>query len=303
MAHRLDESLLWKYVEDENILGAEVMIIAGANVDSKIKEDDSTPLILAAKRTNLKMMKMLIRRGASLDALDANKKTTIHWACEKQHFDGVKLLLSHGSPSDLRDCCGYTPMMYAVAENQYDIVRYMLLKGVCMKYGLDGYEDTELTTASQTGDINMVRLLLKSLDSSIDRSFDLNTALSANIISDCKGDEVVKILLEYGADPNCIIAGLKQPIYLAITKEKSDVCDQLIKNRANLNISDEGGYTPLMTAVIYENKVVINQLISAGANILMVNTKTKESVINLAKRMRNQEIVDILNHAMSSRSS
>lgn len=119
-------------------------------MDAKTKADDSTPLILAAKKTNLEMMKMLIRRGASLDALDANKKTAIHWACEKQHFDGVKLLLSRGSPSDLRDSTGYTPMMYAVAENQYDIVRYMLLKGVCMKYGLDGYEDTELTTASQT---------------------------------------------------------------------------------------------------------------------------------------------------------
>lgn len=110
----------------------------------------------------------------------------------------------------------------------------------------------------------MIRLLLKSWDSSIDRSVDLNTALSANIISDCEGGEVVKTLLEYGADPNCIIEDLKQPIYLAITMGKSDVCDILIKNRANLNISDENGYTPLMTAIMYENKVVINQLISAG---------------------------------------
>ncbi|KAM3179748.1 hypothetical protein ACTXT7_000031 [Hymenolepis weldensis] len=264
MAHGHDESLLWKYVDDENILGAEVMIIAGGNVDAKIKADGSTPLILAAKRTNLEMMKMLIRRGASLDALDVNKKTAIHWACEKQHFDGVKLLLSRGSPTDLRDCDGYTPMMYAVAENQCDIVRYMLLKGVCMKYGLDGYEDTELTTATQVGNINMIRLLLKSWDSSIDRSIDINTALSANIISDCESAEIVKILLEYGADPNFVIEDLKPPIYLAITMGKSDVCDLLIKNRANLNISDESGYTPLMTAVIYENKAIINQLISAG---------------------------------------
>lgn len=31
MARGLDESLLWKYVDDENTLGAEVMIIAGVS--------------------------------------------------------------------------------------------------------------------------------------------------------------------------------------------------------------------------------------------------------------------------------
>lgn len=107
--------------------------------------------------------------------------------------------------------------------------------------------------------------------------------------------EAVKLLLEYGADPNyeyegftpLIVAadegyneilitlieagadvnqtGWSTPLIRAIVSGHTDIVEELIKHGADVNLMPTDGYSPLNEAEYYGNTEIINLLIQAGA--------------------------------------
>ncbi|KAJ5076860.1 serine/threonine-protein kinase sty13 [Anaeramoeba ignava] len=61
------------------------------------------------------------------------------------------------------------------------------------------------------------------------------------------------------------------PIYLALQKNKKEIVRYLVENGANLNIIDNNGLTPLMIAVDSESHDMVEFLLSYGANVDAVN--------------------------------
>ena len=51
------------------------------------------------------------------------KKTALHWAIRRNHFEIVKLLLEYGADIDARDSKGQTPLIYAAKLGDKEYVK------------------------------------------------------------------------------------------------------------------------------------------------------------------------------------
>lgn len=82
-----------------------------------IKDTLRTPLHLAAKdarrpKKSVRIAKLLIEHGASVDKIDFKKRTALHYACRQGKQAMVFLLLSHGAKADIKDNDDKAPVDY-----------------------------------------------------------------------------------------------------------------------------------------------------------------------------------------------
>ena len=67
----------------------------GANVNVKHKAN-KTPLHLAAELGNIQMVRLLLKAGAKVNALDSDQGTPLDWAVGTLHNDTAALLRKNG---------------------------------------------------------------------------------------------------------------------------------------------------------------------------------------------------------------
>ncbi|CAF3922058.1 unnamed protein product, partial [Rotaria sordida] len=89
-----------------------------------------------------------------------------------------------------------------------------------------------------------------------------------------KDIENLKALLNEGADVNSTDYDLRSPLHLAACVGKLELCSMLVKNfRANVNLVDEFGGTPLYDAFCHGNFHLIPFLYTWGARMPLSKTK------------------------------
>jgi ankyrin repeat protein len=148
---------------------AAVLIENGANVNLK-NESGSTALMIAVSNGMLDFVKLLIKHGADVNALDVESNSSLHIACNTMidNFEIVKMLIESGAKVNSRDKEGRTPLMIASLGDFCEggecypsnkrIIRLLL------KYGADlNIKDNNNETALDyaKGQINIINLLKK----------------------------------------------------------------------------------------------------------------------------------------------
>lgn len=81
------------------------------------------------------------------------------------------------------------------------------------------------------------------------------------------GPQVVRMLIEAGADPNARSPGDETPLHWAASSDDSDVADALIEGGADVDAPDGSIGTPLGNAVGYGCWHVARLLVSRGARV------------------------------------
>ena len=139
-------------------------------------------------------------------------------------------------------------------------------------FELQPYSD--LYNAVIDNDIKRVREIIKKTNIDLDRVYiDRYTAL---ITASYHGqDEIVKMLLEYGADVDkCVGKDRNNALGYAILEQHLSTIKLLVEAGANLEIHiGSGSITPLMYAVRKESVELVKYLLEKGAN---PNAQTKE---------------------------
>jgi len=117
-------------------MGNEGMVTAmlKAQTDVNVKCDKSwltgqTPLHLAAGQGHLKIMRMLMDKGASVYARDGMGNTALHEAAVHGATEAAALLLQHGAEIDATQNEGYTPLFWAILSGEMKAVRLLATKG------------------------------------------------------------------------------------------------------------------------------------------------------------------------------
>jgi len=94
---------------------------------------------------------------------------------------------------------------------------------------------------------------------------------------------IVKILLENGADPNAVISPPTDPaqtytaLHTAAQESNNEIIALLIKSGANVNVATGYGETPLISAALYGNESTVNVLLKHGADKEMVTNDRKNA--------------------------
>ena len=79
--------------------------------------------------------------------------------------------------------------------------------------------------------------------------------------------EIVKTLLDAGADPALLDKELRTPLYLAAEKGHVDVCQMFIKNdKVDINAASKSGKSPLYAAAERGHVQTVRFLLENGAN-------------------------------------
>jgi ankyrin repeat protein len=259
--------------------------VTSANVDERGGRA-STPLMHAAAFGNLETMKLLIAKGADVNARNDANATALLWCARDP--EKARLLIENGADVNVQSRQGRTPLIVAALRHgNAAIVRLLLDKGADPKLKTR-LGTTALHSAASAGDAQSIRLLL-SKGASVNAGDVLGrTPLFAASSTGQPG--AVEALIDAGADVNAtrqrpapgslpLTTNMKRnglpnavevsPLHNAAAFGPVESVQRLLKAGAKVNAADSRGLTPLAFAVASETPSVeiVRALLHAGASV------------------------------------
>jgi ankyrin repeat protein len=153
-----------------------------------------TPLIEAVALGSVEDVERLARSGVSLEETDWWSRTAWLVALLAGDLAKAQLLRDLGANVNARGRCGIPPLSYAVQGHHPEVVRWLLGIGQDVDQ-TNEFDATPLMEAVDCGDVECVDLLLAS-------GADVEHETRAgSVLGDARTKEIVKRLLDAGADP------------------------------------------------------------------------------------------------------
>ncbi|KAL5359318.1 hypothetical protein BJX96DRAFT_183666 [Aspergillus floccosus] len=279
-----------------------VKLLLEEDADPNIRTSDDidygqTPLHYAVGNGHQEVVKLLLDKGADPNIKTGDNinfgQTPLHYAVGNGHQEAVKLLLDKGADPNVEDSSLYsqTPLHYAAKNGHQEVVKFHC-------------SQTPLDYAAENGDQEVVKLLLDKgadpnvEDSSIYRQTPLHYAarnghqktplhyaaengdqeVNCSLYSqtplhyaaDNGHQEVVKLLLDKGADPN--------------TKNSSNGHQEVVK------LLLDKGATPLDYAAVNGHQKIVNLLLEKGADLNIMDSRCSQTPLHHAARNGHQEV-------------
>ena len=115
------------YDGDDNII--QLLLNYGADMDERVCVYKYTCLHVACWTNEIKVIKLLLDKGANINIRDVDGNTPIISACGYGSIDIAKLLLEHGANINDKNNEGYTPLIYShqycVTERKNNIINFL----------------------------------------------------------------------------------------------------------------------------------------------------------------------------------
>lgn len=139
-------------------------------------------------------------------------------------------------------------------EGNLELVKLLISKGATIETVEEEFERTTFQCACTNGNVDLVKYFLDGIE--VPKQ-DLSAGM--NYVDDPK---IAQILIDYGADVNEPYNGLyhiNNPVDLEFTQ-----C--LVNNKADINVIDSSGYSPLTYAILTRSNDHINFFLEKGTN-------------------------------------
>lgn len=188
----------------------------------------------AAKRGDVAAIRALFDKGANIDARDAAGATALLVATRNNQVEAARALIEAGADVNAKDGIQDSPYLYAGARGHNEILEMTLRHGADLK-STNRYGGTALIPAAERGLADTVRILVDA---------------GVNV------DHVNN--LQWTALIEAIILGNGGPRH-------TEVVRLLVAARADVNIPDGHGVTPLQHARRLGFKAIEDILLRAGA--------------------------------------
>jgi ankyrin repeat protein len=261
----------------------QVLLEAGAN-PSLASPDAETPLMAASRAGRTEAVHLLLARGADVDGTGgAQKQTALMWAAAEGHLDVVRTLLEVGAAPNLtghvtsftkrehadHPTGGFTALMFAVRNGHEAVARALVARGADLQ-ATNGDGATAMIIAIVNDRFDLAAALLElgadPDDGSLYHAVDMHDAttdmrardgsqLRANHPNTLTALDLVKLLLDRGADPNKRAVGAL--------------------HSTTLCCGDFANGTPFYRAAIAADVEVLQLMIARGAQIEWVPSEVK----------------------------
>ena len=305
-----DPEKFYSAIRDNNLTELKALLDQKAT-DQKASADTPdnhgiTPLMYAAEIGSVDAMRLLLDRGADVNAQNAFGSTALMWSVSDPAK--VRLLLDRGAQVNTAAKSGRTALIIAAFTNpSADVVRLLLAKGAQVDV-MDRRHVTPMNGATFGNDTATVRLLLEAgadidtPDTFIGLTPLMNAAGNRNV-------QAVKLLLAKGAKVNAVskTQGLPKiqtgtvefggwtPLLMASAFGPPEAVKLLLDDGARIDAQDYRGFTPLMLAVgtdRYDRRIV-NMLLAHGADLRPTN-HAGETALDWANKFRDPAVIHAL---------
>ncbi|XP_034949608.1 ankyrin-1-like [Chelonus insularis] len=261
-------------------------------------------------KTNLQIIKLLLKYNADIEAMDDRGWTPLITACSIGNAEVVKCLLEHHANPNVTDWIGQ-PALHLVcsweSETTPQIIK-LLLKYNADIEAVDEQGRTPLFVACKSGNVAAVQCLLENHVNPNATNQHSQTALhyicSAKpgttlqiiqlllkhnadteamddrgwtpLFEACSSGNIVavKVLLGNHANPNVRCWNGRTALHLTSALEPVitlQIMQSLLKHNVDIEAADEEGRTPLIEACIYGNVVAVKVLLDNHANPNVTN--------------------------------
>jgi ankyrin repeat protein len=194
---------------------------------------------------NLQKLKDLVEYLEDVDYMIYDRYSLLFTTVSYNKFDLVEMLLELGANTEIQNPRGETPLYLACDSNKININMVELL----LKYG------AEINKIIRFGGDTVLR-----------------AAISMESI------EKIKLLLDYGADPNLGDDKNNSPLQVVASSRYFDeweIIKLLLQYGADINSTNVVGVTPLFFACLVQNDINIDILLEYGADPYILNNENQ----------------------------
>lgn len=205
---------------------------------------------------------------------DYDGKTPLYRAVQSGSLTAVKLLLAHGADPYVPTFTYATPLHEAAGYGSEDMVALILAADDAV-IEIDMHNSTPLHWAAagkRSGNLRVIFEHSRRTHNSIDRA-DLsgNTALHSALAltvhrHSTPADDVSRLLLANGANPNAVNFAGCTPLYIAVKLGLSSIVTLLLSHGADPHAAGYSRHTPLHHVARSDNISIATLLIDGGAS-------------------------------------
>jgi ankyrin repeat protein len=158
-------------------------------------------LHVAVMNNHEALMRLLIEEGAEIGLLDSDEDTALHKAAEYGNLAAVEILQENGADADAKNRYGESALLVAHAFGEEAIVRHLAMRGANVRAESAAAGDTALHRAVEFSD-----------------------------------DATVELLLDCGADVDCLNRKRETPLVLAARRGRLGVVRMLLERGADAGV-------------------------------------------------------------------
>ncbi|KAK7502989.1 hypothetical protein BaRGS_00005615 [Batillaria attramentaria] len=226
------------------------------------------PLHLAAMSGDIRIARLLVENSARIDVVNDEQATALHKAASLNHVEVVKFLVDRGARINRRDKDNYTPLLLAATYGHVETVELLLQKGADYT-AVDKYDKTAIYLAAEENQKGVLEKLLSYPQ--VKRLINVNEQYDnspLHIASQQGYLDVVRCLLDHGADLDSKNEEEQTPIHLAAKFGRTNIVREIIRHdKSVLNDEDENSNTALHLAAQYGHNKVAAVLLELGADV------------------------------------
>jgi ankyrin repeat protein len=204
------------------------------------------------------IVELLLQLGANVNIRTTSGNSPLHIAAMEGRYEPSKVLVAWGAEIESRNARMLTPLFYAASggsDGSKAIARMLLSKGAALDFN----------SAVALGEVDMVGKWLSSNPNAWKVAPVPNDLLFNAVRIQSK--ELTKLLLEHGVEPNEKPAHADPPLFLAVSRSNNDVeiVRLLLQYGADANATDSFGESVLTFAKGIAPEETISLLREHGA--------------------------------------
>jgi len=244
------------------------------------KAQGNQPVLEAAARGEVRVLKRMVEAGETLDVRDAEGRTPLMLAAAADHGKAVTVLMEAGVHIAANDAKGMTALIHAAKNGRADTAGLLLAAGAQVRVrDNEGLSATE--HAFMAGQCDLGRILLQyhgQVGSQGVTPDALSTALKRCGVKDLLAFQAAGVALDFQDQHE------RDAIWHAAQSGNAEVVRFLIENGFNPDSTDAGGLSALLTAINGAHEAVALVLVQAGANTNLETSSGNTALLIAATR-------------------
>ena len=258
--------------------------------DANARDNNRPAISWAAQNGGVEVVKALIAGKADVNAVDGIQQTPLMRAVDLGQLPIITLLLEAKANPNAKNKEGKTPLMMAISNGKPEVAKALIAGGADLNaQDNEGYTATLIAAQDMNAETLKVLVAAKA---DLNLGTEYYTPLSW--VVEQGQVELVKILLEGGADPNAQAKSGGIPLARAL--DNAEVLQLMLDHKADPNLKNERGESVLMTAIYNGEVAKVESLIKAGANV-NDHDASGNSVLVMAQNAMANDIVESLKKA------